>query len=139
MHVFAFGENLLGDEAGKLYRLDDAANTYDGDPITRERVSPHNSTPSRNKAFFDHLRLDVTVGEVASGIDPQIELRHSNDGGFTWSNWRLHPLGQIGRFSQSVKWARLGQARDRVWHIRCTADCKASIQGASVAATEGSV
>lgn len=139
VHVFAHGRNLVGDAAGKLYYFDPTNNTNDGDTLYRERTSPHEAAPNRNRVFFDRLRLDVEVGQTGQNTTPSMELQWSNDGGYTWSNWLARSLGAVGQYSQPVEWRRLGQARDRVWRLRCTSDCRASIINAAVEAQAGSV
>ena len=136
-HVHAHGRNLVGDAVGKLYAFDPDKNTNDGDVLYRERTSPHEAAPNRARVMFEKLRLDVEVGQTGQGVTPVIELQWSNDGGFTWGNWLARSLGEVGQYAQPVVWHRLGQARDRVWRIRCTDDARASIVNAAVTVSEG--
>lgn len=135
--VFAHGVPIVGDSEGHLYRIDPDAYTNDGDVLPRIRTSPHATTPGRRRVFFDCVRADVTVGETPTGAAPSIEMRYSNDGGKTWGNWAPRSTGQIGQYSQPVKWDRCGSARDRVWQLRCTDNARVSITGWAVDATEG--
>lgn len=136
-HCYMHGTHVVGDADGKLYELDPSAYTNDGDVLYRERTSPHSATPERDRVFFDLHRLDVEVGETGSGISPVIELRYSDDGGYTWGNWLARSLGEIGQFRQRVEWRRLGSARDRVWQIRTTDNARASIINSAVMAAKG--
>ena len=136
-HAYAHGYNIVGSDDGKLYRLDFGAYTYGSDEIYRERTSPHSTTPSRSRIFFSRLRLDVEVGETGQDVAPLIEMRASDDGGYTWGAWRQRSLGAIGEYSTPVVWDRCGSARDRVWQIKTTDNCRASIVGAAIDAQEG--
>ena len=136
-HVFAFGRHLVGDAAGNVYEIDADEYTYAGDPIYREWTAPHSASPDRARVFYESVRLDVTAGETSSGINPQMEMRYSNDGGFTWSNWSARSTGRIGEYSKPVKWDRLGQGRDRVFQYRTSDDAKVSILGVAVKSSKG--
>ena len=135
--VFAHDTLVVGDADGYLYEIDPDAYTNDGDPLLRERTSPHSATPGRSRVFFDRVRADVTVGESPVAVSPSLEMRYSNDGGKTWGNWSARSTGEIGEYSQPVKWDRCGSGRDRVWQLRCTDNAKVSIMGWAVDATEG--
>ena len=137
-HVYAHGRNLCGDALGRLYAFDPDSNTNDGDVLYRERTSPHEAAPNRNRVSFEKLRLDVEVGQTGQTTTPSIELQWSDDGGYTWGNWLARSLGAVGQYAQPVEWHRLGQAQDRVWRLRCTDDARASIVGAAVTASPGS-
>jgi hypothetical protein len=135
-HAFAFGRHVVADADGGLYELDAYEYTNDGDVLYRLWTTPHNAAPSRQRVTFQRLRLDVTTGETASGLDPQIEMAYSNNGGFTWGAWSKRSSGKLGEWAKPVKWDRLGQGRDRVWRFRCTDDAKVSIVGLHVDAVE---
>lgn len=135
----AFGKNLVGDSSGVIYELDDNENTYGGDVMTREVISPHTVSPGVNWVFFDDVRLSVVAGYTTSGVSPVVEMRYSNDGGMTWSGWSARSVGRIGEYGKVPRWTRLGRARDRVWHFRITDDCKAAILGIHVKAQEAAV
>jgi len=137
-HMFAFGRHVVGDGQGRLYELTPYEYTYAGSAMYREWTSPHQSGPQRRRVFFGSLRLDITAGETDSGLDPQMEMRYSNDGGYTWGAWTARSTGRIGQYGQQVKWDRNGHGRDRVWQFRTTDDAKVSIIGMAVEAQEAS-
>lgn len=118
VHAFAYGVHVVGDLAGKLYRLDTAINTSNGAPMVRERVTPHNATPGSNIKRFGSFQVDCNVGAGLSGADGKLMLRYSNDGGITWGHWRDLTLGNIGEYRARARATMLGHARDRVWSIR---------------------
>ena len=69
------------------------------------------------------------------GVNPQIMLRWSDDGGHTWSNEHWSPMGKVGEYSKRVFWRRLGMTlklRDRVYEISGTDPVKVYIMGAEL-------
>lgn len=76
------------------------------------------------------------------GVDPQVMLRFSDDGGHTWSNERWASMGKIGQYGKRVIFRRLGMTtklRDRVYEISGTDPVKLVIVGAelNVSGTNG--
>jgi hypothetical protein len=136
-HVFAFGRHVVGDDEGRLYEMTPYEYTYAGSPMYREWTSPHQASPKRERVFFGPLVLDITAGQTDSGLNPKMEMRYSNDGGFTWSAWSARSTGRSGQYGQRAKWDRNGHGRGRVWQFRCTDDAKVSIIGMSVDAQAG--
>lgn len=138
--AFAFGKNLVGDYASSnLYELSPTTYTDVGDPIVRDRISPHLAM-SRNRTFFKQLRLDMDVGEgldSGQGSDPVIHLRWSDDAGHTWSNGISASLGKTGDYGAFINWQRLGVARDRVWWVRMSDPVKTCLISAEVEMEEG--
>lgn len=51
------------------------------------------------------------------GVDPQVMLRISNDGGKTFGAEIKRTVGRVGEYSKRVRWNRLGQGRRRVWEV----------------------
>jgi len=120
-HIFFGQKHLVGDsKSGKIFQLGLNFYTDDGDPIVRERTSPHYAM---EKSLFIHsqFELDMEVGVGLSngqGSDPQIMMRYSDNGGRTWSNELWRSIGKIGEYRKRVRWNRLGQSRDRVYQVR---------------------
>lgn len=54
------------------------------------------------------------------GVDPQIMLRCSNDGGKTWGPEVWRSTGKAGEYSRRVGWNRLGSGRRRVFEVVMT-------------------
>ena len=82
----------------------------------------------------DYLNLSVSVYD-GIGVDPQIMLRWSDDGGHTWSNEYWSSMGKIGEYYRRVFWRRLGMTlkiRDRVYEVSGTAPVKLAIVGAEL-------
>ena len=72
---------------------------------------------------------------TANGIDPQVMLRWSDDGGHTWSNSHWRSMGKTGAYNTRVIWRRLGMTlklRDRVYEVSGTDQTKIAIMGAEL-------
>lgn len=59
-------------------------------------------------------------------------VRYSKDGGHTWSNWRVIPLGELGDFVKRVPATRFGMSRQFVFQEMVTDDCRADLVAASI-------
>lgn len=88
--------------------------------IVRVRRAPHLADEAE-RIFYSKFQLDCEagVGTVSGqGQTPTLELRWSDDGGFTWSAWRTLGVGPQGQYRfRAMAW-RLGYARDRVFEVR---------------------
>jgi len=119
-HVFFNNQHLVGDrEFGKVYIQSLDLKDDAGDEIIRTRISPHMVDEKRlvTHSVFE-LDMEVGVGnETGQGSDPQVMLKYSNDGGWTWSNERWISAGRLGAYNTRVRWTRLGSARDRVYWV----------------------
>ena len=119
-HCLAFGQQLLGSRNdGKIYRQ--SLSLYDFAGSTRRwlRRPPH-VADELVQLFHNELTLDVEVGvglTSGQGIDPQIMMRFSDDGGKTYGNEHWAPMGKQGDYRARVTWDRLGSARDRVYEF----------------------
>jgi hypothetical protein len=120
-HAYAYGHHIVGGSDGSVYMLDPFSNSSGSGPLVRERITPHNATPSLSRRRFGSLQIDCnTGGGMPDGSAGSMLLRYSDDGGMTWGNWRTLSLGAIGRYTARARATMLGSARDRVWHIRVT-------------------
>jgi hypothetical protein len=140
-HVVAYGENVVGDyESGKIYALDQDTYTDNGTSIARVRRAPH-LTHSLNRVKHTSFQLDMETGVGTSGagqgVDPQVMLSWSDDGGHTWSAELWSAAGKIGQRKTRVIWRRLRSARDRVYEVRITDPVKVVLIGAEIGAEEG--
>ena len=65
--------------------------------------------------------METGVGlQSGQGIDPQIMMQYSDDGGRTWSSELWRDIGAVGKYKTRVKWNKLGVARDRVYMVEMT-------------------
>jgi hypothetical protein len=81
----------------------------------------------------DYIVAEAAV--LAPGVNPQVMLRWSDDGGHTWSNEHWKSMGRIGRYGYRTIWRRLGMTlklRDRVYEVSGTDAVKIAIMGAEL-------
>ena len=135
VHVYFNNTNYLGDyENGNIYSYNQETYTDNGDPIIRERTSPH-IWNALERVFYESFQLDIESGvgiNVGQGSDPKVMLDWSNDGGHTWSNEYQLSAGEIGGYRVRLKKNRLGQSRDRVFRIRYSEPTKFTILNAHI-------
>lgn len=137
-HCYAFGKHLVGSggadgNPGAIYQLSDAvftdcgADPISGDqiqqPIVCDRIAPHGPTWGKrsvhNRIEFE---LERGVGNAEDpGMNPQLLLRWSNDGGKTFGTEYQLPMGLQGQYSIWVYLLQLGYANHpgRVYWVRC--------------------
>jgi hypothetical protein len=88
-------------------------------PIRRQRAAPHLNA-EQTWIFYSRLQVDLETGvglESGQGVDPQIMMDYSDDGGHTWCNEQWRSAGRIGEFKRRALWRRLGRSRDRIYRI----------------------
>mgnify|MGYP003108993786 CR=1 FL=1 len=132
-HVYAFNKHLVGDrQSGNIYEM--SLSIYDdaGDPMVMRRITPHYD---EEKRLISHaqIELDMEVGtglNTGQGSNPQIMMRYSDDGGFTWSSELWRDIGKLGKYFTRVKWNRLGKSRDRVYDFSISDPVKIQINEA---------
>ncbi len=121
-HCYCFGRHLAGDwQSGNIYVMSQSTYTDNGSPIRRVRTAPDLANGGK-WTFYSELRLLMQTGVgldggATPGSDPQIVLKVSNDGGFTWGNERSVSMGQLGQYSLLVRWRRLGRSRNRAFQV----------------------
>jgi hypothetical protein len=124
---------LVGDwETGEVFALDLDTYTDNSAPILRLRAA-QTAEDKQDRLFFSSLQVDMETGvgtPTGQGLNPQLVLRWSNDGGHTWSNEKMVSIGKTGEYSARAKFNRLGHGRNRVWEISMTDPVKFSIFGA---------
>lgn len=116
MHHCTFkGLNLFGDlYSGKLFLEDSTVSTEDSEIVIRERTSQTYNEEFKNIPVYS-LELDCLTGQ---GTNPNIMIQVSKDGGYTWSDPRLIPLGALGDHRYRARLRKLGTSRN--WTIRLT-------------------
>ena len=121
-HCFAFGKHIVGDwETGYVYQLDPLNADDDGRQVERLRRAPYINNENKRITFNQfELAMEVGMGNPGAGVppvDPQISLRWSDDGGYTWSGYLAISMGVSGAYKKRVIWRRLGQSRQRVFEV----------------------
>jgi len=101
-------------------------------------LDPYQNLAAENGDFLiteDDRYLVVDIPGIVQGVDPQVMLRWSDDGGHTWSNEHWVSIGKIGEYYRRAIWRRLGMTlklRDRVYEVSGTDPVKISIMGAEL-------
>jgi len=132
---------IVGDyQNGNIYEYD--LETYSDNGTIQRWIRSWRALPTgtNNGKRTTHHSLEVFVESgtglvTGQGSDPQIQLRWSDDGGHTWSNYHAKSIGKIGEFGKRVKWQRLGSTsgiNDRVYEISGTDPVKIVITGAEL-------
>lgn len=138
-----FGDvRIVGDyQSGQLHQYSRAFYTDAGQPLRALRRTPHVwESQSRERVFHSQLQIEFTPGvglQTGQGFSPQVMLRWSDDGGFTWSNEHWTSIGKAGETKNRAMWRQLGRARDRVYEAVISDPVPRDIIGATLYA-EGS-
>lgn len=115
------GENVISSyTANKLYVMSNIYYEDEGEPIIRIRTTP---SVSQDLSFFpiDAVELHVDTGQApvsGDGSSPELKLRYSWDGGYTWSHEMVESMGLTGEYGTRVRWNRLGTGREWVFEFR---------------------
>ncbi len=121
-HVQHYGKELFGDAYNGTigYLSATTFSEYGNNTISRV-VSPPLSS-DRKRMFMSRFELDIEAGvglTTGQGLDPQVMMRFSDDGGHTFGTLqRWKSMGVLGEFRKRLKWNRLGNARDRVMEVQ---------------------
>lgn len=127
-HMFAFGKHLVSDyEDGKIYEQSLTYNDDAGTLIKRVRIFPY-FADDLEYLYFSEFQIDMQtgVGLVDDANDantnPVMNLRWSDDGGHTWSNYISVPIGRMGEYNTRAIWRRLGRSRARIFESSIVAN-----------------
>ena len=127
----AYNKNLIAD-GGNILELTSSSNTYNGEPVIRERISGLISGETFGPSFIGRRgfmsRLEIIIkGVPPLGDAPQIMLSWSDDAGYTWSNERILECGVLGNYTFKAVAHQLGSFYDRVIKIRISDNSNYSI------------
>jgi hypothetical protein len=94
------------------------------------------------RAFHKSLTIDMETGvgvtdPDAQGHDPLVMLRHSDDGGHTWSSVKTRSLGKAGEYGRFVRYGPLGQARQRTYELSTSEPVRTNLIGGYLDAEAG--
>lgn len=128
-------ENYISDySSGNIYQLRTDVYTDNGSPIKRQVASRHMHAGG-NELALSELWLDIETGvglQAGQGVDPQIMLQVSRDGGRTFGAEKWVSIGKVGQYlSPRAYWKRLGSAKDFVFQWTVTDPVKFTIVGGS--------
>lgn len=117
--AFAFGKNPVGDFRSDAPHWFDMDWYKDGeDRIKRMRRFPTYHADRADCSPYWSLEIFQDTGSAlltGDGSAPQMMLRISNDGGFTWPGELWRSMGKQGEYSKRVRWgSHLVGARARL-------------------------
>ena len=133
-----FGDvRLVGDyQSGQVHQMSRSVYTDAGNPLVCVRRTPHLWNKSnRERVFHAQLQIEFTPGvglQTGQGKNPQVMLRWSDDGGFTWGNQHWTSIGAVGITKNRAIWRALGRARDRVYEASFSDPVARDIVGATL-------
>lgn len=120
---------IFYDGAFNIIQALSMAGVSPGDPPIAESPGPTFTAPVGTEFWSVQLGTD-TAGEYDATYqitvpeppppppgDPLINLRWSDDGGYTWSPYLAISMGAIGQYRKRVIWRRLGNGRMRVFEV----------------------
>jgi hypothetical protein len=119
---------VAGDsEDGILWRLDGDVNTDGGKPLIREVIG--GVAVLGSPQICSSLVINVATGQGNSnppGDTPVLQMRFSDDGGNTYSQWFESTTGKKGHYGHDVVYQRLGQMKSpgRLFWFRFSEDCR---------------
>jgi hypothetical protein len=118
-HCYAFGMHLVGDKHdGIVYEQSTAYFTDNGTPKRWMRSAPIASNEGEY-LFPSDLELDIEVGAGTPYVstdtypgNPQVMMRYSRDGGYTFGMEKWRGAGKIGEYLYRCRWpGALGRSR----------------------------
>lgn len=74
---------------------------------------------------------------AGTGVDPQMVLQVSNDGGKTWSKERSASLGRLGAYRKRLRYFRLGRSDNRAFRVICTEPVDVSLVACNLETSSG--
>lgn len=129
---FLGGKWLLVDHSSSdFYELDPLSYTDNGEAIKRIRRA---QTITKDKKLIAHNAIALEfeyLDNIEYTTTPQVFLRYSDDNGITWSNYKAVNMPITSRQVARQIWRRLGIARNRIYEIMCSSNCKFVLAGAS--------
>ena len=134
------GQNNLKRTAHHSLQLDcETGVGLDGDVYTQYLLTTQSGDTLLTESGVDLMTEDavavIPFANGSAGVDPQVCLRWSDDGGHTWSKEHWQSIGKLGEYGKRVIWRRLGMTqklRDRVYEISGTDPVKIAIMGAEL-------
>jgi hypothetical protein len=138
--VDAFGKIIMpAVDSNKLYELDINTFLNDDEIIRRERTFPtiNGSTlgeiGKRVQMSRFELIVEKGVGNInGDGIDPQIIVEFSFDGGKTFSNGSWMKIGRLGQTNIKAECFKIQSFYDLIIRIKCTDPVLYTIISASI-------
>jgi Phage stabilisation protein len=138
-HIVYWNNDWYGTDFnnGNLYRLDWETFTEGSDPLVSRRICP----PSRNnqsRVLMSGLQFYMDLGNGPLLPDSYVSVRYSDNGGFTWSNWKEYSINDARNNFSRVVFRKLGSFRNRMIEVMVSANCRRNIIAAYASLKESS-
>lgn len=130
--MYAFNRQLVGSRVnGKIYTMSLSVYSDDGDALSSERIYTHLSNENQRQRFNQlEIAMETGVGnQSAPGVNPQITLWLSRDGGRTYSTGYDTSFGAVGKYLTRAVFRRLGISYEVTFRIRITDPVKRALIG----------
>lgn len=122
---------VCGDwQDGRLYALDPAVYTDDGQPIKRLRMFAHIEADGKRTVHRQFI-ANMQCGDMQPG-DDQVFLSWSDDRGRSFGNPVGTTLGTTGNYLVQPQWQRCGMARSRIYALEWACAAPTALLGAFV-------
>jgi hypothetical protein len=99
---------------GAIAVLNDRTFTEFGGTLRRSWTYPQ-VYGSNRPMVHGALEMEMRTGDAPLGELGHVHLEVSDDGGNTYTSVPPRTLGRTGEYSHTIRWNRLGQAKDRVY------------------------
>lgn len=111
--------------------------------VVRRRLRRAPIVWSEKDGLQTRVRINLFAIDMQPGVgtrntpDPQVMIRASKDGGYTWGNERLVSAGRVGEYFDRLNSWQWGQGRDWVFEVACTDPVTWNLIGAYLDAEGG--
>lgn len=113
-------KNYVSDAStGIVYQLSTTSYTDSGSAIKRMVTSRHVRMDG-NEFGISEIVLEMETGNglpFGQGLNPQIMMQVSKDGGRTWGPERWKSMGRLGQYRKRLIWDCIGSSRDFVFRF----------------------
>ena len=114
-HAYFINTNFFGSYLNSImYEVNDTFTTNDGELIRRERIPKMVAPPAYQRIRCNRFQLDLLQGQVeddGTNVAPQVFLSLSKDGGQTYGNEIMAPMGKLGERTYRTVWRKLGTTK----------------------------
>jgi hypothetical protein len=137
-HAFVWGKHWVGDySTGAIYEMSSSQYQDAGQAIHCVRTFQH-LCEERLRQFFSRLQADLETGNASVTV----QLEWSNDGGHTFPSSRTVTIAQNDgggnpNYAARAIFNRLGSARDRVFRLTITGNCRIALINGYLDAVQG--
>lgn len=140
-HANFAGKELVGDiNTGTIYELDlDAYTENETTMICKVVSATQFDDYNRDSIGRFTLWMDTGVGldGIPQGVDPQIMMKSSRDGGQIFSNELWQPMGPLGLYETEVWWDQVEWGRSLILEVSVSDPVRFAITGAFINIEQG--